>query len=174
MKKKESTIPITAAQMAQHIGARVELRGSLHAIRSFPRYAFLIVRDRTGLAQAVCPGALMSALESAGAESIVHLVGTVVASEKAVLGAELQVEALTVPVPVCEALPVAMHQPTLKATLPTLLDYAPLTLRHPTRKAVFKLSSAAMAGFRATLEERGFTEIQTPKLVESATEGGLH
>lgn len=31
-----------------------------------------------------------------------------------------------------------------------------------------------MAGFRNTLRGQGFTEIQTPKIVESATEGGAN
>jgi len=44
--------------------------------------------------------------------------------------------------------------------------------RHPQRRAIFRLAAGAMAGFRATLNTRGFTEIQTPKIVASATEGG--
>jgi nondiscriminating aspartyl-tRNA synthetase len=60
------------------------------------------------------------------------------------------------------------------ATLPTRLDHAPLTLRHPRQRAVFRISAAAVAGFRAVLDARGFTEIHTPKLVASATESGAN
>ena len=55
-----------------------------------------------------------------------------------------------------------------------LLDLAPLTLRHPRRRAVFELAAASIAGFRAALDALQFTEIQTPKLVASATEGGAN
>jgi nondiscriminating aspartyl-tRNA synthetase len=46
--------------------------------------------------------------------------------------------------------------------------------RHPTRRAVFQLGAAAMAGFRGTLDALGFTEIQSPKIVATATESGAN
>src|SRR5690606_34615212 len=42
------------------------------------------------------------------------------------------------------------------------------------RRAVFKLAAGTMAAFRAALNQRGFTEIQTPKIVASATESGAN
>jgi nondiscriminating aspartyl-tRNA synthetase len=62
----------------------------------------------------------------------------------------------------------------LRTSLPVFLDHAVIGLRHPTRRAIFRLSAGIMAGFRATLNGLGFTEIQTPKLVASATEGGAN
>jgi nondiscriminating aspartyl-tRNA synthetase len=70
--------------------------------------------------------------------------------------------------------PFDMFRPSIKAQLPTILDYAPLALRHPRHKAIFKLSAASMRGFRETLRGQEFTEIQTPKIVASATEGGAN
>lgn len=70
--------------------------------------------------------------------------------------------------------PVELWRPELSLQLPVLLDLAPLTLRHPRRAALFELAAASIAGFRTTLDELGFTEIQTPKLVASATEGGAN
>jgi len=49
-----------------------------------------------------------------------------------------------------------------------------ITTRHPKRRAVFKISAAAMAGFREVLDERGFVEIQSPKIVGGATESGAN
>ena len=60
----------------------------------------------------------------------------------------------------------------LDAALPTVLDHAPVTWRHPARRARWELAAASLRGFRATLDAQGFTEIQTPKLVASATESG--
>ena len=62
----------------------------------------------------------------------------------------------------------------LNAALPTLLDHAVVLNRHPARRAVFRLAAAAMSGFRATLNARHFTEVQTPKIVASATESGAN
>ncbi|HUM70333.1 MAG TPA: aspartate--tRNA(Asn) ligase, partial [Chloroflexota bacterium] len=46
--------------------------------------------------------------------------------------------------------------------------------RHPARQAIFRLSAGALAGFRKTLTAHHFTEVQTPKLVASATESGAN
>jgi nondiscriminating aspartyl-tRNA synthetase len=47
-----------------------------------------------------------------------------------------------------------------------------VTLRHPLLRAGLEISAASVAGFRATLDAAGFTEICTPKIVDSATESG--
>jgi nondiscriminating aspartyl-tRNA synthetase len=54
------------------------------------------------------------------------------------------------------------------------LDNAAFGLRHPQKKAVFTISAAAMAGFRKHLNDQGFTEVTTPKIVASATESGAN
>jgi nondiscriminating aspartyl-tRNA synthetase len=46
--------------------------------------------------------------------------------------------------------------------------------RAPARRAVFRIGAAAMRGFRAALDGERFVEIQSPKLVETATEGGAN
>jgi nondiscriminating aspartyl-tRNA synthetase len=61
----------------------------------------------------------------------------------------------------------------LKET-PTVLDYAPIALRHPRERAKLELAAASLAGFRRELDRRGFTEISTPKIVASATESGAN
>jgi nondiscriminating aspartyl-tRNA synthetase len=60
------------------------------------------------------------------------------------------------------------------AQLPTLLDHAAVALRHPRRRAAARLAAASVNGFRTTLDERDFTEIYTPKVVQSATESGAN
>ena len=65
-----------------------------------------------------------------------------------------------------------LYRPALTATLPTILDHAPTTLRHPQLRAGFEIAAASAAGFRASLDRLGFTEIFSPKIVKSATEGG--
>jgi len=59
----------------------------------------------------------------------------------------------------------------LTAGLPTILDHAPTTLRHPLPRAGFEISAASAAGFRAALDALSLTEIFTPKIGGSATEG---
>ena len=152
----------------------IELRGWLHAVRDFGNFSFLIVRNGCGTTQVVASKALRESLGEATLESVISARGNMVENASAPSGVELQASALTVISAVEEVLPVTLHKRELAANLSTLLDFAPLTLRHPRRRAVFKLSATTMAGFRETLSARGFTEVQTPKLVESATEGGAN
>ncbi|HSE46795.1 MAG TPA: aspartate--tRNA(Asn) ligase, partial [Gemmatimonadales bacterium] len=69
---------------------------------------------------------------------------------------------------------VELFRPHLNANLPTMLDHAAITLRHPNRRAVFEISAALTAGFRRSLDRLSFTEIHTPKIVASATESGAN
>src|SRR5258708_13853699 len=84
---------------------------------------------------------------------------------------DLQVEVIA---PVVETPPVSLNKRKITANLSTLLDNAAVTNRHPARRAIFRLGAGVMAGFRSVLLARGFTEIQTPKIVSSATESGAN
>jgi nondiscriminating aspartyl-tRNA synthetase len=75
---------------------------------------------------------------------------------------------------VSEPVGVELWRPQLDLQLATLLDHADVTLRHPARRALFSLSAAALAGYRAALCRQGFTEISTPKIVATATESGAN
>lgn len=166
---------VETSTLSEHIGERVRVRGWLHAVRDLGTISFLILRDgRGGTAQLVCSREIRAQLGEAGPESVLEATGVVHANPRAPGGLEIEATKLTVVSEVTETLPVTLGKKKLSASLPVLLDHAPLTLRHPERRAVFRLSALAMQGFRQTLTELGFTEIQTPKLVESATEGGAN
>ncbi|HIH64169.1 MAG TPA: aspartate--tRNA(Asn) ligase, partial [Methanothermobacter thermautotrophicus] len=60
----------------------------------------------------------------------------------------------------------------VKAEIDTRLDARFLDLRKPSVSAIFKIKSRMLHSVRVFLEEQGFLEINTPKLVASATEGG--
>jgi nondiscriminating aspartyl-tRNA synthetase len=56
--------------------------------------------------------------------------------------------------------------------LPALLDHAVVANRHPDAARGVPAVAAAMRGFRHA--HAGWVEIQSPKLVEGATEGGAN
>lgn len=151
-------------------GSRVRLQGWVHRRRELAKVVFLVVRDRTGLTQVVLPAGTSTSPE----ETTVEVTGTVVANVQAPGGVEVgdaTVRALTEP---ALTPPFELWRPRLGAALPTQLDHAPLTWRHPVQRAKWELAAASMRGFRRALDDEGFTEIQTPKLVESATESGAN
>ena len=175
MRKIMETIRTT--EVGQHVGQRVRLRGWVHNLRLLGGVNFLVLRDGWGTVQAVTQElADLAPLTDSGlgAESVIALEGRVVAEPQAPGGVELHDLAIQVLTPVAEPPPIPLNKRQIKAALPTLLDHAVVVNRHPARRAIFRLSAAAMAGFRATLGARGFTEVQTPKIVASATEGGAN
>lgn len=162
------------ADLPLHVGETVRLEGWLHRRRRLAAVTFLVVRDRTGLAQVVLTDAETRRLvDGIGEESVVRIGGTVVASPKAPGGVELTCPDVEVLAP-SQTPPVELWRPELDVSLPTLLDHATTTWRHPQRQAVWRLAAASLQGFRATLDAAGFTEIATPKLVASSTESGAN
>ncbi|TXK41774.1 aspartate--tRNA(Asn) ligase [Nonomuraea sp. C10] len=159
---------VLSAELAEHAGQRVTIAGWVHRRRLLKSVSFLVVRDRSGLAQAVTAGDLPAE------ESVVQVTGRVTVNPQAPGGAELtepEIELLSRP---AEPPPFDLFRPVVAATLPTVLDHAPAALRHPALRAPLEISAASVAGFRAALDRLGFTEVHTPKIVASATESGAN
>lgn len=166
---------IWTTELRQHAGQRVRLAGWLHRLRQLSHVSFLILRDGQGLAQVVINDAEQAAwLAHVHPETVLLVEGNAVAEPQAPGGVELHQPQIEVLAPAVAAPPFDMFRPNLKAQLPTILDHAPLALRHPRQRALFRLSAAAMEGFRATLRSRNFVEVQTPKIVAAATESGAN
>ena len=158
-------------ELPRRVGERVRLAGWLHNRRELGRVTFLVLRDRTGLAQVVLDGARSEPLLP---ETVLEVEGLVVASGPAPGGVELHGPRLRVVAEPDGPSPVELRRPELKEALPTILDHAAVALRHPRLRAAHAISAASVAGFRAALEGLGCTEIQTPKLVGGATETGAN
>jgi nondiscriminating aspartyl-tRNA synthetase len=161
--------------LGAHVGERVEIAGWLQHQRQLAKVSFALVRDARGIAQVVVEdAALRTQVAALGAETVLKVEGTVVADAQAPGGLELHQPAVTVITAPTSPPPFELRRPQLDIQLPTLLDYAALAWRHPRQRAVGNLAAASVAGFRRHLDGLGFVEIQTPKLVASATEGGAN
>lgn len=166
---------VWSSSLHQHIGERVRLAGWLHRLRQLSQVSFLVLRDAQGLAQVVIEDTeVKQLLARLHPESVLSVEGVVVAQPHAPGGVELRHPRVEVISAAAEAPPFDLFRPTIAAQLPTLLDYAPVSLRHPRRRACFALTAALVSGFRSTLRAMDFVEIHTPKLVAAATEGGAN
>jgi nondiscriminating aspartyl-tRNA synthetase len=154
-------------------GRPVLIQGWVHRRRVLGAVTFLIVRDRSGLAQAVVrdPQALQM-VRRCGEESVVAVSGVATRNPAAPGGVEVTDPAITLLGDPAQPPPVELWRPVIDAGLPAILDHAAVSWRHPARRARWELAAASLRGFRAALDELGVTEIQTPKLVSSATESG--
>jgi nondiscriminating aspartyl-tRNA synthetase len=156
---------ILTTELAAHAGEQVLLQGWLHRQRRLANVSFLVLRDRAGLAQVVLdePVDLLP-------ETVLEVRGRVVREPQI----ELHEPELRVLAEPADPPPLELHRPEPKESLPVRLDLAPLALRHPAIRERFSRQAAAVRAFRATLDGLGFTEIQTPKLVGAAIEGGAN
>ncbi|GAB3150096.1 aspartate--tRNA(Asn) ligase [Micromonospora sonneratiae] len=166
---------ILSKTLPEHVGETVTLAGWVHRRRLLKSVAFLILRDAGGLAQVVVTDPYTrTRLATLTEETVVEIVGTVVANPAAPAGVEVTEPTVRLLGEPAVPPPFDLYRPALTAALPTQLDHASVALRHRTRSAALRISAAAVAGFRATLDGLGFTEIHTPKIVASATESGAN
>ncbi len=169
--ERPSTGKRTLAAQLPHAepGSTVRLQGWVHRRRELAALTFLVIRDRSGLAQVVVREG-----DVPPQETTVDVVGTATANPQAPGGVEVTDPVITLLTEPAATPPVELWRPALSAGLPTMLDHAPVTWRHPVQRAKWELAAASLRGFRSTLDGAGFTEIQTPKFVASATESGAN
>jgi nondiscriminating aspartyl-tRNA synthetase len=161
------------SELPRRAGERVLLKGWLHRRRRLGGLTFVVLRDARGLAQVVVDDPdLADTLAGLHHESVLEVAGLAVAEPQAPGGVEVREPRVTVVAPAAAPPPVVLFRPALPAQLPTLLDHAAVTLRHPRRRACLEIAAASVAGFRERLRRDGFVEVQTPKIVGTATEGG--
>ena len=154
-------------------GRPVLIKGWVHRRRVLGAVTFLIVRDRSGLAQVVVRDRrALQMVRRCGEESVVAVSGVATRNPAAPGGVEVTDPAITLLGEPAQPPPVELWRPAIDAGLPAILDHAAVSWRHPARRARWELAAASLRGFRAALDELGFTEIRTPKLVSSATESG--
>ncbi|MCH1868049.1 aspartate--tRNA(Asn) ligase [Nocardioides sp. CFH 31398] len=152
-------------------GSEVLLRGWVHRRRELASVAFLVVRDRSGLAQVVVHED-RERLAALPEETTVEVRGTLVENTSAPGGVEVVEPRLTPLTEPAATPPVELWRPSLDAGLATVLDHAAVTWRHPARRRGWDVAAASLRGFRSALALLGFTEVCTPKLVGGATETG--
>jgi nondiscriminating aspartyl-tRNA synthetase len=161
-------------ELPQKVGQRVCIKGWVHALRKFGGVNFLILRDRSGLAQVILEPEQLEKLSGLQMETVVEVEGTVAEEPRASNGVEIRDASIAVLAPVSDALPFEINKKVLKPSLDVFLNHAPVGLRYPRKQAIFRIYSDLIAGFRDYLLARDFIEIATPKIAGSATEGGAN
>ncbi len=150
--------------------------GWVHEVRDLGGIVFVIVRDRAGrlqvtLSEDELPADQVERAGSLSRESVVRVSGDARPEDRAPTGVELVPEEIEV---IAEADPQLPLDPTGKvdAELPTRLDNRTLDLRKDSVKAIFEIRSTVLEAVRAAFRELECTEITTPKIVATGTEGG--
>lgn len=161
-------------QTLDQIGQTVTLSGWITARRDHGKVTFLDIRDRSGAIQAV--GYKMETLPSM--YDVVQIEGLVKQRPDKMVNPELATGTVEIDIQKLDILNAAKELPfdmgglDLDVSLPTLLDYRSLSLRHPKVKAIFQVQAALAAAFRRVMAELDTTEVFPPTVSASSTEGG--
>ncbi len=157
-------------------GETATVAGWAHEVRDLGGIAFLILRDTTGRIQVKFEKAelddhLVATGTEVNRESVVRVTGSVEEEERAPTGVEIVPESVEV---VAEAAPELPLDPSGKvdADLSTRLDNRTLDLRKAESKAIFEIRAGVLRSVREAFRELNCTEINTPKIVATGTEGG--
>ncbi|MDD3985901.1 MAG: aspartate--tRNA(Asn) ligase [Methanobacterium sp.] len=154
----------------------IVLMGWIHEMRDLGGIIFILLRDRDGVTQVTAPSKKLSPklfeeLKKLKKESVISIKGFVQESGKAPGGVEiipLELKLLSE-----SKLPLPLDTTgNVHAEIDTRLDSRFIDLRKHNVSAIFKIKSRILHSIRNFLESEDYTEINTPKLVASATEGG--
>ena len=155
------------------VGQQVRIGGWIEDVRDIGKLAFVTIRDATGACQAIVTGDGVQAARQAQRQSAVIVAGTVQKSKAKDFPVEVKVTEFTILSKAVHPLPI---DPTgrVESAPDKRLDARALDLRNPRVAAIFRLRSAGLEVVRDTLRGEGFIEVNTPKIIGSASEGGAN
>ncbi len=160
---------ITTAQIEKaKAGKQVTLAGWVQEVRNLGKLAFLLLRDRDGLAQLVVTD---DDLKSISRESVIAVEGTVQTGKSKQFKNEVKVTSFEI-LSKAEALPIEFIGKGIETDQSKRLDWRCVDLRSEERRAVFKVESKLIEGALEYLYKNGFTFLFTPSLMGVPSESG--
>lgn len=166
---------VLSDEVKDHVGQSVHIEGWLHKKRLLGGLTFINVRDRHGLVQVVIDDKNeVEKLRGLQVGTVLAVDGNAVEENRAPGGAELHSAKVTVLVAVEAEPPIEIDKPLSHKpdNLDTLFDHRVLGLRNLQETKLFKIRSDVLKYIREYLYDQDFVEINTPKLVAGAAEGG--
>src|ERR671933_1798085 len=155
------------------LGQKVRVGGWVEDTRDIGKLAFAVIRDVTGSVQVIASDDNLQLLKNIPRQSAVIVSGLVQKSKAKDFPVEIKVEQIIL-------LSIAVHplpiDPTgrVESAIDKRLDSRALYLRNPKISAIFRVRSMALHVIRKTLSSKGFIEVNTPKIIGSASEGGAN
>ena len=160
--------------LPKHVGQQVRIRGWYNNLRALGKISFLIVRDRTGLAQIVIDGKEdLKQFTGLQTGTVLTVVGEVVASTNTEVGAEIIKPSIEIEAPVTEVPPLEYYKPEMNTDLEIILDHRPIALRNRKLQAVFKIQAEMAHAYRVYMHDVvGAVEYFPPNMIGASSEGG--
>ena len=158
-------------ELASHVGGLVTLRGWLYNKRSSGKIRFLVLRDGTGLVQAVLlknklPDEVFMSFDQLTQESSLEVTGVVRREDRAPGGFELEVEQVKI-LHVAQEYPISPKEHGIEF----LMDRRHLWLRSSRQHAILRVRHQIIKAIREFFDDRGFTLVDAPIFTPAACEG---
>jgi nondiscriminating aspartyl-tRNA synthetase len=164
-----------SSELKEHIGSEATISGWIHKKRLMGGLTFINVRDRKGLVQVLIQDKNeVEKLRGLHIGTVLNVTGNVVEDDRAPGGAEIHEPILEIVSAVTDEPPIEIDKPLSHKSenLDTLFEYRAVGMRNLNEQTVFKVQAKLLESLRAFLIENDFTEMNTPKLLAEATEGG--
>ena len=157
--------------IGRHVGEEITLKGWVYSRTDKGKLQFLIVRDGTGMIQAVAfrPQVgedVWARCESLTQESSIIVTGAVRKEARAPGGYEMSLANLEI-VQVADEYPISLKEHGTAF----LMEHRHLWLRSTRQHAILKVRAEIIRATRNYLDDQGFTLVDTPILTPAACEG---
>lgn len=156
--------------LAMQAGEHASVHGIVHTLRDLGDARFMLLRMPQGVLQCVLAPELPDVREG----DAVRTAGDLAKDERAPGGMELHATQVYILSRAAEPMPVPVGKYKMNLSMDTDLSLRFVTLRNLKKRAVFKVQEGIVRGFREALQEEGFTEIHSPKIVSQNAEGGAN
>ena len=157
-------------------GQKITIKGFVHELRAQSKVKFLLIRESSGLIQAVAlpeMGEAFKEIEKIPKESVVSITGIVKPEKQAPGGFEIKIESYEILSEASRELPIQVVEKGGEEISPALrMEFRWLDLRKPKPALIFKVATTMEAAMREFWLERGYTQIHSPKLIGTPSEGG--
>ena len=157
-------------------GKEVVVMGWISSVRDHGNLVFVLLNDKEGQMQitakaGVCPDEIKENLVKLKEQSTIAVKGIIKPSAKAPKGIEISPSELRV-FSIVEKIAPFQWQTKVVPNIDTRLELRAIDLRRNILQHVFKMRSLVLKSIRDYMYEKEFLEVNTPKMIATATEGG--
>lgn len=165
------------SDLSSVIGTTVKVAGFVHALRDQGKIAFLRLRDNSGSVQIVTgtwKKEVFESLKSVTIESVLEVEGLLKESKQVPEGFEIDADKITIlSLSAAELpIPVAIEKGSGDVDITNRFDWRWLDLRLNDKHKIFKVWTALESGMRKYFLSNGFTQLYSPNMMSTASEGG--
>ncbi len=155
-------------------GQKVVVGGWVEDLRELGKLTFLTLRDVTGVTQVVVVGQEnIEQVKDLSRQSVIRVTGLMQETKARDFPFEIKAEKIEILSRAVHPLPIDPIG-RLESNIDNRLNARALDLRNQKTASIFKMRHHALQSIRKTLVDLDFIEVNTPKIIGSASEGGAN